>query len=242
VGKSGAVFEAVDRRTGVSVAIKRAHRRGAPFATETSVALQSSAANAHGAVVRIFDRGEDSFGRGFLVMEHLRGKSLAQRLGEVPLLTTSEGMRLALQMSRAGAAVHARGIVHAFLKPGHVFLCGQTGAVRLLDFRARTGNEGRFSEAHWYAAPELTVPGRDISAKADTYSLGCILFQMLCGRPPFAGSPLLAAMAHRRVVPVFAPQCEVPARLRQLVLAMLRKRPDARPDMGQVVQVLSRLV
>ena len=188
------VHAARDAHTGEEVALKLLH---AHLAREPSVAdrfrreLQVIRGLSHPAVVRGYDLHEHE-GRPLFAMELLRGEALSQRLARGPL-PAAEARRLAGEVARALGAAHAAGIVHRDLKPQNVFLCTD-GAVKLLDFGlARVASAARLTTASMvlgtpgYIAPEL-LSGATADARADLYSLGATLFEMLTGKLAFPGS------------------------------------------------------
>ena len=238
-GGMGEVWQADDTVLGRRVALKmlveelaaddRATRR---FVREA----RATARLAHPNVARVYD-----FGRGggppFLVMELLEGETLAARLASGPL-PPAEAARVAAAVADALEAAHERGIVHRDVKPSNVVLT-PGGEVKVLDFgiaaaadetHSTTGS-GLYATVA-YVSPER-VAGEPATPASDVYSLGAVLYELLCGRPPFPGSsPALVARAHLHDQPVPVRQLApwVPARLAEACEAAMAKDPARRPS------------
>jgi serine/threonine-protein kinase len=209
----------------------------------------AAAALSHPNIVAVFDFGTDHETR-FIVMEHLAGQSLADRLHDHGPMPPLDAVDVARQVASALAAAHEAGIVHRDIKPANVMLNAH-GHVKVLDFgiaRLTSGialtQTATVIGSAAYLAPELFA-GATADARSDIYALGCVLYELLSGRAPFTGE-LAAAILHqhsnatpeslRRLNP------EVPVALDALVLRMLAKRPGERPpDAGAVVSSLSAL-
>ncbi|MCC6993651.1 MAG: serine/threonine protein kinase [Deltaproteobacteria bacterium] len=218
---------------------------------------RSTALIRHAGLVDVFDFGYHD-GAAYIAMELLDGESLGARLRREQVLPAALAAALARQVAAAVGAAHARGIVHRDLKPDNVFLVPDPEVtvglrVKVLDFGiAKLGGElggvartttGNLLGTPLYMSPEQCRGAGAVDHRADVYSLGCMLFEMLCGRPPFvlAGvgelisahmndfPPRLATLA-----PGTAPELEA------LVMALLEKRPEARPQtMEEVVAALA---
>ena len=238
-GGMGEVWQADDTVLGRRVALKllveelaaddRATRR---FVREA----RATARLAHPNVARVFDFGRDG-GAPFLVMELLEGETLAARLASGPL-GPAEAARVAAAVADALEAAHQLGIVHRDVKPSNVMLT-RDGEVKVLDFgiaaaadetHSTTGS-GLYATVA-YVSPER-VAGEPATPASDVYSLGAVLYELLCGRPPFSGpSPALVARAHLHDQPVPVRQLApwVPARLAEACQAALAKDPARRPS------------
>jgi tRNA A-37 threonylcarbamoyl transferase component Bud32 len=238
-GGMGEVWEADDTVLGRRVALKvlveelaaddRATRR---FVREA----RATARLAHPNVARVYDFGRDG-GAPFLVMELLEGDTLAGRLAAGPL-PPGEAARVAAAVGDALDAGHQRGIVHRDVKPANVMLTAG-GDVKVMDFgiaaaadetHSTTGS-GMYATVA-YVSPER-VAGEPATPASDVYSLGAVLYELLCGRPPFSAStPALVARAHLhdRPVPVRQLAPWVPRRLAEAAEAALAKDPAQRPS------------
>ena len=204
-GGMGVVHEAFDERLERRVALKLLrHDAADPSAEERLIREARVAARVvHPLICQVYDLGEVD-GRPFIAMELVDGESLAERLARGPL-PPADALRTAAAILDALAVLHGHGIVHRDLKPSNVFLC--RSGIKLLDFGlARplqppndvTGQPltaaGMFVGTPQYASPEQ-LSGGAIDARSDLFSAAVVAFEMLAGRPPFAGSTL-PALAH----------------------------------------------
>lgn len=190
----------------------------------------------HPNIVAVFDDGTED-GVAFFVMELVHGRSVASLLADGPL-PVAEAVRIAAQVCDALSAAHAAGVIHRDIKPGNILVTPR-GDVKVCDFGiARLQYDATLTTANVafgtssYMAPEQ-VEGRPVDGRTDLYALGCVLFEMLTGTPPFAGdSPLSVAYQHVNNEPPTAGERrpEIPAELDRLVSRVLTKVPDDRPD------------
>ena len=209
----------------------------------------------HPGIVDVFDCDVDVTGRAYMVMEHLEGETLAERLRRAGSLHWSAACLIGRRVADALAAVHDKGIVHRDLKPENIFLiaCGRdpTAAVKVLDFGvaklltadavARLTMRGMLLGTPEYMSPEQCA-GAEVDHRADIYALGCILFEMLTAQPPFVTSTIRELVfAHRfRPAPSAMARCAgVPEWLGHLLERMLAKEPEGRPaSMHEVSKAL----
>ena len=200
----------------------------------------------HPGIVEIYDFGTHTDGRAYIVMALLKGEALEQRLAR-GAMDPIEGATIVAQVAGALAAAHARGIVHRDLKPDNIFLVpnelmpGGTqvklldfGIAKLVDDRSAgvKTQTGMLMGTPAYMSPEQCMGRSDLDHRTDLYSVGCILFHVLCGRPPFQsehGTGVMIA-AHMRDAPpdprMLNPR--VPDALATIVLRLLEKEPAAR--------------
>jgi serine/threonine protein kinase len=184
----------------------------------------------------------------FLVMEFLSGESLRRRMRRdycLPLATT---LWIVRQTAEALAALHRKGFIHGDVKPENIRLVDVGKAILLdLGFAHRPGENASFLEKGYvlgtvnYLAPELCGQEPSDDARADIYSLGMTLFEMLTGQLPYpAGDPLSTMHAHRTVEPLLLTDYlpEAPAGLTQLVDQMMAREPSDRPRAEKLVQEL----
>jgi serine/threonine protein kinase len=198
-------------------------------------------------VVQIFDLYQEG-DRQFLSMELCEGDDLAARLRKTGRLPAQEAARLGAQIAEALASAHGRGVIHRDLKPANVLFSGDD--IKVADFGlARMGDsamtrEGAVMGTPYYMAPEQTR-GAAVDARADLYALGCVLFEMLSGRPPYPGTvqEVLAGHASSEPPPALdAAGLGAPEKLCALVSRLLAKDPAARPGAAnQVAEALHAL-
>jgi Tol biopolymer transport system component len=250
-GGMGEVYRARDTRLDREVAIKLLPAgvtenpgRRARFEREARVLAQLS----HPHICSLYDAGEEH-GAAFLVMEHIDGESLEQRLRRGPIPYTT-ALTWAIQIASALDAAHRRGIVHRDLKPANIMVAA-TG-IKLVDFGVAKLIEG--SEAALAFGPASTVSltaeqrlvgtvhhmapeqleGRDVDGRADVFALGVTLYQMLTGRKPFDGASaasVTAAILTTDPPPPsvsIAGSATVPASLDHVIRRTLAKNPEDR--------------
>ena len=199
-------------------------------------------------VVRYVAHGRIDAGSMYLAMEWLEGEALDKRLARGPL-PIGECIALGRRLALALALAHARGVVHRDVKPSNVILRdGLASEATLVDFgiarahdalRAMTAS-GTVIGTPQYMAPEQARGEKDVGARADVFSLGCLLFECLTGRAAFVGAHVVAVLAKILLDPAgraSALRAEVPAVLDDLVASMLEKSPAARPADGAAVVV-----
>ena len=236
-GGFGVVYEARDGQLGRSVAFKavRAGDQAALREERLQREAESAARLSHPCIVTVHDVGRCEQGP-YLVLELLRGKSLAHRLSAGPL-AVREALRVAVRVAEGLSHAHGRGVVHRDLTPGNVFLCDD-GQVKVLDFglahafgqpRIAGGTPAYMAPEQWRGAPE--------DERTDVFALGVILYRMLSGVLPFEEDGGGSVTGSRRAKSLEVP--EAPA-LGALVSRMLEKDPVLRPrNGGEVLAVLS---
>jgi len=253
-GGMGAVWRARDRLDGATVAVKALRDfaveggLGPRFAREAALLAELR----HPAVVRYLAHGElpspTEVGSHWLAMEWLEGEDLHARLSRSPL-SLGDSLSLARRIADALGAAHARGVIHRDVKPGNVLLVESDPArAKLLDFgiARRTRDElatrltrtGAALGTPGYMAPEQARGDRDIDARADVFSLGCVLFRCVTGRRAFLGDDVMAVLAKvllEEAPPVRAFVPEIPEQLDALIGAMLAKDRALRPADGAAV-------
>ncbi len=245
-GGMGQIYRARDLQTGAPVAIKVLYQVGAiemqRFAREADLLANLR----HPGIVRYVGGGATPGGGPYLAMEWLEGEPLSERLKRAQL-TLGESLVLGVRVASALAAIHQRNVVHRDLKPSNIFLRG--GAIddiKLIDFgiawRPDESRQltvpGAMLGTPGYIAPEQAHGAPDVDARADVFSLGCVLFRCLSGRAPFHGGDALAVLL--KVAADDPPRLRdlglaVPAELDALVARMLAKARDARPADGAAV-------
>ena len=240
-GGMGEVWRGTDTVLGREVAVKTIDLRdlrdesgAARFEREA----RATAGLSHPNVVTVHDSGVEG-DTAYIVMELLPGPSLADELADGPL-PVDEVVEVGRQVASALDAAHARGLVHRDIKPGNIAYAAD-GRVRVLDFgitqlsdpagsQALTATHTVMGTAE-YLAPEQALGGR-VDGRADLYALGCVLYALLAGRPPFKGATPVATMmmhANDPVPDVRALRPDTPDWLADLVHGLLAKNADDRP-------------
>ncbi len=203
-GGMSTVYSAFDPTLERWVAIKLMHRdlSGDPdqlerFRREARAVARLS----HPHVVTVIDFGEDD-GTPYIVLEHVEGETLKERIRRMGRLPVAEAMAYAIEIGRALSAAHAQRLVHRDVKPQNVLIDGE-GRAKVTDFGIARSLEaqgltatGRVLGTTDYVSPEQAL-GQEVSEQSDLYSLGVVLFEMLTGEVPFkAESQVAVAMKH----------------------------------------------
>ena len=193
----------------------------------------------HPHIVTVFDLG-DHEGQPFMVVELLGGGDVEGVLedAEGGRLSLEQAVSIAVETCRGLEFAHSRGIVHRDLKPGNVWLT-EDGVAKIGDFglavsmdRSRLTAEGMMVGTVSYMPPEQAMGG-EVTPKADLYSLGAMLYEMVCGRPPFLGDDNIAIIGQHINTPPVAPtwhRSDCPRPLEALIMRLLAKNPSERPD------------
>jgi serine/threonine-protein kinase len=180
----------------------------------------------------------------FYAMELIEGGTLATLLEERGKMPWRQVIEIGLQVCAALDYAHTRGVIHRDLKPGNLLLT-RAGKVKLGDFglalvaaETRLTAAGKTMGSLHYMAPEQIQGKPPLSNRTDLYALGCVMFELLCGRTPFTGEAMAEVLQqHLRQPPPkvssFALDC--PVQLEALVAELLQKEPDRRPATADVV-------
>jgi tetratricopeptide (TPR) repeat protein/TolB-like protein/tRNA A-37 threonylcarbamoyl transferase component Bud32 len=262
-GASGDVYLAEDLRLHRPVALKMLRSEAEDDAEAAGRLMREArvaSALSHPNIAVVYEVGEvehEGRRRGFIAMEHVRGRTLQDRLREGPL-PAPETLAVTRQVAEALLEAHGRGIIHRDVKPGNVMV-NERGLVKVLDFGlAKFAPPTAEGAATWsgrhgalegggailgtlaYMSPEQ-ARGGDVDVRSDVYSLGGLLYEMLSGRPPFTGSnavELLEALLRDEPAPLPA-DTPLGDALRSLCLRLLAKDRARRPaDMREVLRLL----
>jgi tRNA A-37 threonylcarbamoyl transferase component Bud32 len=242
-GAMGVVFKGRDRRLSRIVALKRLPDSLRNYPRAVQLFLREAQATArlnHRNIVTVYDADQED-GAFFITMELLEGQPLHERVRELTRLPVEEVVDIGLQVSEGLDYAHGQGVIHRDIKTANLFLT-RDGVAKITDFGlAKMLEEVRRAETRiggtpFYMAPEQ-VAGGEVDPRADLYSLGATLFEMVTGRVPFADGDVTY---HHRHTPPPDPrdlQPDVPDALAELILQMLAKSPDERPPSAHAVHV-----
>jgi eukaryotic-like serine/threonine-protein kinase len=238
-----------DTRLGRSVAIKMLRAdlaRDPQFHKRFRREAQAAASLNHPAIVAVYDSGEDiiteaggaSIQAPYIVMEYVEGRTVRDLLTASSPLDWQEALRITSGVLAALEYSHRAGIVHRDIKPANVMLT-PSGAIKVMDFgiaRAIADSSATMTQTQavigtaQYLSPEQ-AKGQQVDARSDLYSTGCLLFELLTGRPPFVGdSPVSVAYQHVGEMPQTPSSLVpgVPAEVDSIVMHALAKDRDAR--------------
>jgi hypothetical protein len=200
------------------------------------------AAVRHPNVVTVHD-GDTIDGLPFVVMERLRGETLARRLQRGPV-ELAKALQIGREIALGLEAIHQAGLIHRDLKPGNVWLEESSDHVKLLDFGlARSGDAdqltrpGTFLGTPAYIAPE-TLDSPQYTPQSDLFGFGVLLYQMTTGRLPFAGESPVHVLINQTVRVPSSPRAvnpRIPVPLARLILELLAKKPQQRPASAAAV-------
>mgnify|MGYP001002545046 FL=1 len=251
IGRGGMaeVHLGYDRRLSRIIAIKllRSDIAGDPtFQARFRREAQSAAALNHPSIVSVYDSGEEQVTTPngavrsvpYIVMEYVEGHTVREFLGEGEAVPIPEAVEIVTGVLDALEYSHRAGIIHRDIKPGNIMLTS-TGAVKVMDFgiaRAVEDSAATVTQTHavvgtaQYLSPEQ-ARGEVVDARSDLYSTGCLLYELLTGKPPFTGDSAVAiAYQHVREIPrpPSAVAADVPESLDRVVLKALAKNRDDR--------------
>jgi serine/threonine-protein kinase len=252
----GAVYKARDERTGSLVALKVVKDQADPaFFERFERETKAAASIHHPGVTAVLDSGVVDRAP-FIAFELVTGGTLRARLRTEGRLGVAEVVRVARGLTAALAEIHAAGLVHRDVKPENVLLAprGETGECdpKLSDLglvrRAGPGTDltrtGELVGTVAYLSPEQANGERVLDGRADLYSLGVLMFELLTGEVPFKGQGYSVLIAHMKEAPP-SPRAlvpEIPPALERLVLHLLEKAPAARPGTAaEVARALDAL-
>jgi hypothetical protein len=252
-GGMGQVFRAEDLESGRPVAVKFLANAEEGLHDRFAREAQTLASLVHPAIVGYVAHGAAEGGAPFLAMEWLEGEDLARAL-RGGSLSVPEALALVRRVASALVVAHERGVVHRDLKPGNIVLVGgHASGATVVDFGiARPEGAlhaitrtGAIVGTCGYMAPEQVRGARDLDGRADLFSLGCVAFECLTGRPPFGADAFATVLA--RVLLGEAPRVRelapgVPEPVEAVVTRLLERDRDARfPSAAAVVEAIDGL-
>lgn len=246
-GGMGMVWLAEHVMLGRRAALKMLHARYTAqpeLVTRFFNEARAAAAISDPGIVQIFDFGFHTDGTAYIAMEMLDGEALDRRLDRLHRLGVIEALRIVRQLATSLAAAHERGIIHRDLKPENVFLVRDAEVsggerAKILDFGIAKLVDARGVKTHTAAvlgtpafmSPEQCRGSGSVDHRTDIYSLGCLLFTLLAGRPPFVaeGAGELISMHLREPAPALSSVMEgMPRDVERLVARCLEKDPGRR--------------
>src|SRR3989440_387937 len=239
-GGTATVYLAQDLKHGRSVAVKvlRPELAAALGAERFLREIEIAARLSHPHILSLHDSGEAA---GFLyyVMPFVDGESLRDRLNREPQLPIDEAVRIAREVATALIHAHGHNLVHRDIKPENILLSGgEAGGAEFGIARAivaagadKLTDSGRAVGTPGYMSPEQAMAQQHIDGRADIYALGCVLYEMLAGHPPFLGTTAQEILARHTldpVPPLRTSRRAVPPAVEPAVLRALAKSPAAR--------------
>ena len=239
-GGMATVYLCTDSRSGSHVAVKLLRPEvGGIVAKERFLReIQFAKGFEHPAIPRVLDSGiSDSL--PYYAMDYVEGESLRDRLKRETKLSVTETIRIAAEIAKPMSYAHERGILHRDIKPENIQL--GKNEVFVLDFgvaRALMGaadlrltRTGITVGTPAYMSPEQVTAERDLDARSDIYSFGCVVYEMLSGTPPFHGATPQVLMASRfktQPPPLQTIRDDVPAKLVQAIAKAMARMPEGR--------------
>ncbi len=240
-GGLGTVYAAWDPLLSRTVAVKTLHIDADPAARDSLDTLflneaRAAAGLSHPHIVTVFDAGPGE-GGVYIAMERLQGQDLRHLLQQGHRPSPIEAAQLVRRVADALAYAHRKGVIHCDVKPANIFMVGRTHP-KVLDFGiARVAHrensphlEGMVAGSPYYLAPEQ-LDGGSVDRRSDVYSLGVVLYELLCGKKPFEGRSLEEITRHVRtadVEPAHRVSPKVPIGLSVIAGRAMARKPDQR--------------
>ncbi len=236
-GGMGIVYKAEDTKLKRNVALKFLP----PELTQDKEAkdrflieAQAAAALSHPNICTIHEINEEE-GKSFIAMEYVEGQSLKANIDRGPL-KTKDTLNIAIQVAEGMEQAHKKGIVHRDIKSANIMVT-DTGQAKVMDFglaKVKGGTlltrEGTTLGTVAYMSPEQ-ARGQEVDHRSDIWSLGIVMYEMLCSQLPFMGdreASILYSVVHEEAKPVTAWNPDIPSELQQIISRSLKKKPEAR--------------
>jgi serine/threonine protein kinase len=247
-GGMGVVYLAKHQLMDRLVAIKMLH--GHLVSDHTSLKrfqqeARTASLLAHPKIVTVHDFGVTDDGRPYLILDYLKGRGLRELIDEEGPLSAERAVKIFSQVCDGLSHAHSKGVIHRDLKPSNIMLIdGEDDGVKLLDFGIakllpQSGLQSQSLTASGevfgtplYMAPEQIL-GFPTDARSDLYSVGCVMYEVLCGKPPFAGHSLFETMQKHISEPIhpfsrYKSDLAVPAKLQSIIFKAMSKEPNDR--------------
>lgn len=250
-GGMGVVYLAWDSNLHRSVALKvmkRAIAENEQSRQRFILEARATAAIDHDYIVTIFQVGDHN-GVPYLVMKHLEGQTLEDRLRVDKIIPLADAVRIARQVAEGLQAAHSCNLIHRDIKPSNIWLEKNRNRVKILDFglaRVADSSDPNITQTGVilgtpaYMSPEQAA-GTELDPRTDLFSLGTVLYRMVVGKSPFRGTNNLAILRSLSVdapVPPRDINPGVPERLNRLILKLLEKERDDRPSSAASVAMV----
>jgi eukaryotic-like serine/threonine-protein kinase len=253
-GGIGVIYSAEHLTLGSIVAVKVLRGAAARDAAEIARLRREAQVQVsiqHPNVVQTLDLDQMPDGSLYVVMELLRGRTLAEKMRSGPVPPTV-AVPVFREVCFGLAACHAHGVVHRDMKPGNIFLC-QDGTVKVLDFgMSKTdSSETLTQEGFTLGTPEYMAPeqctGGEVEPRTDLYAFGVLMYEALTGELPIRASTRRELLdLHQRKVPATMAQCrpdlDIPPELDAAVMKCLEKKPRDRPADARALEEMLALV
>ena len=248
-GGMGVVFKAFDGALNRFVAIKML----LPHLAASGAARKRFAREGRAAAAVIDDNVMPIYkvdqwqGNPYLVTQYSRGMTLQQRIRDQGPLEVNEILRIAMQTANGLDAAHAQGLVHRDIKPSNILLDGSVERAMLTDFGlaravddASITRTGTITGTPQYMSPEQAC-GESVDARSDLFSLGCVMYAMCTGRPPFRADnsyAILRLIADKEPRPIQEINSDIPSWLSTIISRLMSKRPEDRyADAAEVAEL-----
>jgi len=239
-GGMATVYLADDVKHGRKVAIKvlRPELAAVIGAERFAREIRTIAALQHPHILGLIDSGEAG-GAAYYVMPFVEGETLRDRLARERQLSIEDALRIATEVASALDYAHRRGVVHRDVKPENILLLDGQALVSDFGIAIDVSPDGstRMTEAGMslgtphYMAPEQAMAERELTPRVDVYALGCVMYEMLLGEPPFTGptaQAIVAKVMTEKPGPIVARRDTVPQAVEKAILTALRKLPADR--------------
>ncbi len=252
-GGMAMVYLAFDPRFKRDVAIKvlpREFLNDPSFRSRFDREAQIIASLEHAAIVPVYDFGEDEeAGQPYIVMRYMPGGSLAERLNRSPL-SLDDASRILERLASALDEAHAHGIIHRDLKPANILFdrhgdpcVSDFGIAKIAEATTQFTGTGIVGTPA-YISPEQARGERNLDGRSDVYALGCMLFQMLTGRPPYEGDAVTLLYQHVHEPPpnILEARSDLPESCKAVIeRAMAKNRDERYPTAGELARGVMRL-